>query len=48
MESELFALQAVAQEMVAVGKFVGRVMRTIGRVLRTACRECCIQTARAP
>lgn len=31
MESELYALQAVAQEMVAVGKFVGRVMRTIGR-----------------
>ena len=31
MESELYALQAVAQEMVSVGKFVGRVMRTIGR-----------------
>ena len=31
MESELYALQAVAKEMVSVGKFVGRVMRTIGR-----------------
>ena len=31
MESELYALQAVAQEMVSVGKFVGQVMRTIGR-----------------
>ena len=31
MESELYALQAVAQEMVAVGRFVGRVMRTIGK-----------------
>ena len=31
MESELYALQAVAQEMVSVGKFMGRVMRNIGR-----------------
>ena len=26
MEAELYALQAVAQEMVAVGKFLGRVL----------------------
>jgi hypothetical protein len=39
MESELYALQAVAQE-IAVGKFVGAVPRI-------ACRECCIQTVRA-
>ena len=31
MESELYALQAVPQEMVAAGKFVGRVMRTLRR-----------------
>ena len=29
MESELFALQAVAQEMVALGKLVGRVVRNV-------------------
>lgn len=29
--TQLYALQAVAQEMVAVGKVVGRVMRTIGK-----------------
>ena len=29
--TQLYALQAVAQEMVAVGKFVGRVMQTIGK-----------------
>ena len=32
MESELYALQAVAREMVVVGRFVGRVMRTIRRM----------------
>ena len=31
MEAELYAMQAVAQEMVAVGKFLGRVLHTLGK-----------------
>ena len=31
MEAELYAMQAVAQEMVAVGRFLGRVLYTLGK-----------------
>ena len=49
MEAELYALQAVAQEMVAVGKFLGRVLRTSGKIHRerdSGDRGFCFQTVR--
>eukprot|EP00435_Cladocopium_sp_Y103_P013173 s4145_g3.t1 len=42
MEAELYALQAVAQEMVAVGKFLGRVMSTMAILLRKPYLVYCI------